>query len=236
MAGASRPWRRRHVVRGYRLPPPRIADVARASSASTVVYSRSSCGDSRPLLQALVLWVSCGHTLCSFHALHALSSPLRSSLCTLRHRRARPRLAPVTRCIAFLSLFLCLCFDAIWKFLVFQLVRDPRTQIWTLLFLFEFFLCGSSSFCLSFCFILSGSSLNRFRLVSLRWNLRFYETSTWVSVSDLISSVTLSLLGICWICLIWSDLIDFGSGWDQYKSAKFRVNHHWRSWLNCSRM
>lgn len=140
VAGASRPWRRRHVLRGYRLPPPHIADVARASSASTVVYSRSSGGDSCPLLQALVLWVSCGHTICSFHALHALSSPLWSSLCTLRHRRARPRLAPVTHCIAFLSLFLCLCFDAIWKFLFFELVRDSFISFWVFLVWVKFIL------------------------------------------------------------------------------------------------
>lgn len=100
VAGASgeerRLGRRRHVLRCRRLPPPPVPVVALAAATGAMVHPRPRRRRPRPLLPSLVRGVPRGDSLRRLHALHARRSSLRSPLRSLRHRRARPRLAPVT--------------------------------------------------------------------------------------------------------------------------------------------
>lgn len=58
------------------LPPPSRAGVAQAPAASSLGGARNRRRDSRPILQALVVGASCGHTLPPLHSFHALSSSI----------------------------------------------------------------------------------------------------------------------------------------------------------------
>ena len=87
--------RRRHVVRGRRLPPPPLSGVALAPAAGAVVPSGPGRRGTRPLVPPLVVGVPRGGSVRRVDAVHACRSPLRKPLRSLRHRRPRPRLAPV---------------------------------------------------------------------------------------------------------------------------------------------
>lgn len=99
MAGAAeirRPRRGRHVLRRRRLPPPPVPCVARAPAAGALVGARPRRRLPRPLLPALVGRVPLRSAFLRLHGVHAPIFPLRSSVRSLRHRRARLGLAQVS--------------------------------------------------------------------------------------------------------------------------------------------
>lgn len=86
---------RRRVLRLRRLPPPRVAGVAREPSAGAVDGACTRRRLTRAVLPALVGGAPVGAAVRRSDFVHACGAFARDTLRSIRHRRGWPRLAPV---------------------------------------------------------------------------------------------------------------------------------------------
>lgn len=115
----------RHILHRLRLSETPVADMARASAASTLVRTCSCRRSSGTILQKLVCGVSLRFILHCFDVVYALCSALWSSVCSICHCGAWPRLASVI----LLYLRNLLLFSSICMWLDWAENRDTHVMI-----------------------------------------------------------------------------------------------------------